>query len=450
MLTGWTVGSAIIINMVTASFVQVILGAHNIRETEATQVVITSSNIINHENYIASTLTNDVSLVRLPQAVTLSGVIQTISLAPGTSGTFAGSVATLSGWGRTADSISTISPVLQEINLSVVTNAVCAATYGTIIRDSTICTSGIGSVGACNGDSGGPLAVNGIQIGVTSFVSARGCESGLPSGFGRVSEFRTWISQNAGIIQVLGILQVIIITDLNINFPSCSKKDHSLRLRYAFMCLKSNLGLSTNYQYNNIVYNRLDHEKCVFAWCAILGCAFALPTKPTLDWSKIHPLDAFVEPINDISGPTGRGCRGTEAEPNSHPYQAAVIIDGSGFCGGSLISTNWILTAAHCTISASYVQVILGAHSVRDLEPTQVVLTSTNIINHSGHIGSTLTNDVALILLPFTVTLSDEIRPLTGSSIFWNVRRIDSSSKRMGSHIRGLQRNFSDSAKSYS
>lgn len=39
---------------------------------------------------------------------------------------------------------------------------------------------------------------------------------------------------------------------------------------------------------------------------------------------------------------------GTEAVPHSWPHQVALFIDGMYFCGGSLISSEWVLTAAHC------------------------------------------------------------------------------------------------------
>lgn len=39
---------------------------------------------------------------------------------------------------------------------------------------------------------------------------------------------------------------------------------------------------------------------------------------------------------------------GTEATPHSWPHQVALFIDDKFFCGGSLISKEWVLTAAHC------------------------------------------------------------------------------------------------------
>jgi V8-like Glu-specific endopeptidase len=41
--------------------------------------------------------------------------------------------------------------------------------------------------------------------------------------------------------------------------------------------------------------------------------------------------------------------------PNEFPWQAFLRVEMStgsiGFCGGSLISNRWILTAAHCLVS---------------------------------------------------------------------------------------------------
>jgi secreted trypsin-like serine protease len=39
---------------------------------------------------------------------------------------------------------------------------------------------------------------------------------------------------------------------------------------------------------------------------------------------------------------------GNTAARGQFPWQAALVIDGAYFCGGSLISSLWVLTAAHC------------------------------------------------------------------------------------------------------
>ncbi|KAH1011597.1 hypothetical protein HUJ04_000930 [Dendroctonus ponderosae] len=184
----------------TASSVQVILGAHNPRTTvnEPTQVRLAANARVVHTGWTASTLQNDIAVLRTANIPVGQTGISTIALAPANSGTFAGSTAVFSGWGRTSDASTTIANELKTVQLPVITNAVCASAYGSIITTQILCTSGAGNRGACSGDSGGPLVINGAEVGIASFA-ARQCAAGHPTGFVRVSFFRNWIASNSGV-----------------------------------------------------------------------------------------------------------------------------------------------------------------------------------------------------------------------------------------------------------
>merc|ERR1712141_706956 len=80
-------------------------------------------------------------------------------------------------------------------DLPVITPESCADYYGSIIYSGIMCIDSAGGKGVCNGDSGGTLNIRQseggnkwTQVGVTSFVSSAGCESGNPHGFSRVAE----------------------------------------------------------------------------------------------------------------------------------------------------------------------------------------------------------------------------------------------------------------------
>uniref|UniRef100_A0A672H7R1 trypsin n=1 Tax=Salarias fasciatus TaxID=181472 RepID=A0A672H7R1_SALFA len=56
---------------------------------------------------------------------------------------------------------------------------------------------------------------------------------------------------------------------------------------------------------------------------------------------------------------------GSSALPGTHPWMAAIYIGASDFCGGSLISSCWVVSAAHCFFSnplKSQIRVVLGQH----------------------------------------------------------------------------------------
>lgn len=77
---------------------------------------------------------------------------------------YLGNTTLVSGWGRPSDSVGTISPVLREVTSYVVSNYACRLAYLGLLEESHICISGGGGVGTCNGDSGGPLMVNGVVV----------------------------------------------------------------------------------------------------------------------------------------------------------------------------------------------------------------------------------------------------------------------------------------------
>lgn len=63
--------------------------------------------------------------------------------------------------------------VLSHVNIRVISTADCQVPFGHWVQGSNICTSGLGGVGICHGDSGGPLLVNrwGQNILVSNMVN---------------------------------------------------------------------------------------------------------------------------------------------------------------------------------------------------------------------------------------------------------------------------------------
>ncbi|XP_052898889.1 brachyurin-like [Anopheles moucheti] len=169
--------------------------------------VRTSDLIVIHPAYNAANLNNDIGLIRVSEPFPLGGNIQPIAL-PGAdlSETFLNREATVSGFGRTSDANPGISQTLNFVHLNIISNIQCMGVYGAAtIIDSTVCGVGrdAANQGTCNGDSGGPLAINengqSVQIGVVSFVAAAGCEAGFPSGYVRTTHFRDWIRDQTGV-----------------------------------------------------------------------------------------------------------------------------------------------------------------------------------------------------------------------------------------------------------
>ncbi|XP_041094659.1 serine protease 33-like [Polyodon spathula] len=116
---------------------------------------------------------------------------------------------------------------------------------------------------------------------------------------------------------------------------------------------------------------------------------------------------------------------GTPAEMGSWPWQVSLHFLGSHVCGGSIISANWILSAAHCFETSkdpSDWMVVLGQVDLTTLDPTGILKGVQMVIVHPDFNLQTMDNDMALLELNSSVSFTDYIMPVClakSSSIFY-------------------------------
>jgi trypsin len=174
----------------------VILGEHNIADSDFNRVNV--AEIINHPEYNSGTTDNDYAILRLASPVTFTNEVSPACLPADLSNTFAGVLATVTGWG-TLSSGGSQPTVLQEVDVTVTTNTACENAYGSsMITANMICAADSGK-DSCQGDSGGPMIApeNGRQalIGVVSWGYGCAMEA-YPGVYARVTEKMSWIVAN--------------------------------------------------------------------------------------------------------------------------------------------------------------------------------------------------------------------------------------------------------------
>ncbi|XP_066924395.1 transmembrane protease serine 9-like [Clytia hemisphaerica] len=355
---------------------ELILGASDLNSQKEVFKKRTVLRAFPHENYDSDTMENDIVLLELNREVTFNDLIAPACIVDKSKHLVQGTTAVVSGWG-TLESGGDQPEILQKAEVNIVSRDTCNSKYSSGITKVMLCAAAPGK-DSCQGDSGGPLVVDlrdkcgndqYFLAGVVSFGS--GCaHPDYPGVYADVAALRDWIDDK--------------------------------------LASKGNVKPST-----------AEHT-----------CGGPTPTDkpspPPTDKPSPPPVGA-ADYFNDkgVCGTNGdthfmeniqRIVGGVPSKRGELPWQLGLRYgDGQKpYCGATLISKQWLITAAHCKVKAGS-QVILGAYDFgnggNENERHRVKRTVAKVINHENYDDGTYNNDIALVKLNAKIKYTKYIRP---------------------------------------
>ncbi|XP_008562319.1 PREDICTED: chymotrypsinogen B2-like, partial [Galeopterus variegatus] len=120
-------------------------------------------------------------------------------------------------------------------------------------------------------------------------------------------------------------------------------------------------------------------------------------------------LSCGVPAISPVVSGLSRIVNGEEAVPGSWPWQVS-LQDKTGFhfCGGSLISENWVVTAAHCGVTTSD-RVVAGVFNKGANEEDAQVLKISKVFKNPSYNSISINNDITLVKLSTSATFNEKV-----------------------------------------
>ncbi|XP_051830620.1 chymotrypsinogen B2-like [Antechinus flavipes] len=129
---------------------------------------------------------------------------------------------------------------------------------------------------------------------------------------------------------------------------------------------------------------------------------------------------AFVAAVSGCSVPAIepllnnmlRIANGKEAVPGSWPWQVSLQEStGAHFCGGTLISNKWVVTAAHCNVRRTD-KVVAGRHDLMSHRERIQVLWIAKVFRNKNYDKNTLSNDITLLKPASPVCFRKNVSPV--------------------------------------
>ncbi|XP_053949099.1 serine protease SP24D-like [Anastrepha ludens] len=152
----------------------------------------------------------------------------------------------------------------------------------------------------------------------------------------------------------------------------------------------------------------------VFCLCFFYHLAYAIPQRANVSMSNSYEADVKLD---QQEKPSLRIVGGQNAAEGQFPFQVSLEDNESGLhvCGGSIISANYVVTAAHCVTNEQGVvypvtKIIVRAGTTQ-IRKDSVVVGIAQITPHPQYLNPQ-NNDIALLRLTCPLTFSDRIKAI--------------------------------------
>ncbi|KAL5285032.1 hypothetical protein ACFFRR_007020 [Megaselia abdita] len=148
---------------------------------------------------------------------------------------------------------------------------------------------------------------------------------------------------------------------------------------------------------------------CVFLVIFLVWLASSTRAVPSPKISS--PSSDSCDCVCGVQGRMNRIVGGKVTAPNDQPWMAGLWRQGKFYCGATVISRKYLLTAAHCTYTFDHreVRVYLGGHDIaKDYTEIRKIKA---VEEHEYYDGVSFNNDIALIELDKPIKFGPRVQP---------------------------------------
>ncbi|XP_067329728.1 transmembrane protease serine 9 isoform X1 [Anolis sagrei] len=321
--------------------------------------------ILRHPSYDADSADFDLALLQLSTPLGPSRFVQPVCL-PAASHIFpAGRKCLISGWGYLREDFLVKPEQLQKATVELLDQALCTSLYSNALTDRMLCAGYLeGKVDSCQGDSGGPLVCpepsgRFFLAGIVSW--GIGCaEARRPGVYTRITRLRDWI------------------------------------------------------------WDTIDSTTVTPAPPLTAASSTSTSTQNPRSTTSGQPMDTAPWPPNECGRRPGfskpqRIVGGTTALYGEVPWQVSLKEEGlRHFCGATVISPRWLLSAAHCFIQTKpgRVMAFAGSTLLSAAESSSVKAGIWRVLLHPSFRPGRLDFDVALLELLRPLPFGAHVQPI--------------------------------------